>query len=259
MEMPIIQAVDRALKILDLFDEHETELKITEISARLGLHKSTVHSLLKTLQHHRYIEQNLENGKYRLGMKLFERGNYVLSSLDIRAIAKKYMLELSKKTGHTLHLGAMLDGNEGVYIEKVEGTSGTIVYSRIGRRIPLHSSGVGKVLAAFKSDEELRENLHGYVYNVHTPNTITNEEDFLRELKKVRERGYAVDNEENEPGVRCIAVPIRNHLGEVVVAMSMSTPISHMEKYSLDELVTMLKHAGDSISVQLGYGVTALT
>lgn len=86
--MPIIQSVDRALRILDLFDEHTTELKITDISDQMGLHKSTVHSLLKTLQQRGYISQNLENGKYGLGMKLFERGNYVIQSLDIRQLAK---------------------------------------------------------------------------------------------------------------------------------------------------------------------------
>ncbi len=88
--MPIIQSIERALRILDLFDENETELKITEISERMGLSKSTVHSLLKTLQLYRYIEQNPENGKYRLGMKLFERGNFVISRLDIRTVAKRF-------------------------------------------------------------------------------------------------------------------------------------------------------------------------
>src|SRR5690606_35998987 len=102
--LPIIQAVDRALRILDLFDEHHTELKITDISNRIGLHKSTVHSLLKTLQAHGYIEQNPENGKYKLGLKLVERGNLVLNSLDIRTIAKRHLLDLSHQTGLTVHL-----------------------------------------------------------------------------------------------------------------------------------------------------------
>lgn len=234
--MPIIQSVDRALKILDLFDEYDTELKITDISDRMGLHKSTIHSLLKTLQMHHYIEQNPENGKYRLGMKLFERGNFVIHSLDVRAVAKKHLIDLSIKTGQTVHL-VILDGKEGVYIDKVEGTTGTIIYSRIGRRIPIHCSAVGKILVAFKTKEELHKILNGYNYIMHTPNTISNRKDFLAELEKVREQGFAIDNQENEPGVRCVALPIRNHSGQVVASISMSSPISNMIEFDLTRML----------------------
>ncbi|HWJ77379.1 MAG TPA: IclR family transcriptional regulator, partial [Niallia sp.] len=208
--MPIIQSVDRALRILDLFDEHTTELKITDISDQMGLHKSTVHSILKTLQQRGYIYQNLENGKYGLGMKLFERGNYVIQSLDIRQLAQKYLMDLSAKTGQTTHL-VILDGKEGTYVDKVEGPMAVILYSRIGKRIPLHCSAVGKALIAFKEKDELEKILSGYEYTGQTEFTITNESEFLQELEKVRSQGYAVDNQENEPGVRCIAAPIRNH------------------------------------------------
>ncbi len=110
--MPIIQSVERALQILDLFNEQATELKITDISKLMGLSKSTLHSLLKTLQLHGYIDQNLENGKYRLGMKLVERGHFVVGSIDIRQKAKGWLTELSRQTGQTTHLG-ILDGREG--------------------------------------------------------------------------------------------------------------------------------------------------
>jgi IclR family transcriptional regulator, KDG regulon repressor len=202
--MPIIQSVDRALRILDLFDEHTTELKITDISDQMGLHKSTVHSILKTLQQRGYIYQNLENGKYGLGMKLFERGNYVIQSLDIRQLAQKYLMDLSAKTGQTTHL-VILDGKEGTYVDKVEGPMAVILYSRIGKRIPLHCSAVGKALIAFKEKDELEKILSGYEYTEQTEFTITNESEFLQELEQVRSQGYAVDNQENEPGVRCIA------------------------------------------------------
>jgi IclR family KDG regulon transcriptional repressor len=251
--MPIIQAVDRALRILDLFDEHETELKITDISERMGLHKSTVHSLLKTLQSRHYIEQNIENGKYMLGKKLFERGNLVIHGLDIRTMSKRYLQDLSIKTGQTSHL-VILDGKEGIYIDKVEGNSGSILYSRIGRRIPIHCSAVGKALIAFKSKEDLDEILEGYIYHQQTPNTITNETDFLEALEKVRTLGYANDNQENEPGVRCIAAPIHNHLGQVIAAISISIPIARMENEEMDHILVQLKRTADEISQQMGYG-----
>lgn len=255
--MPIIQSVDRALRILDLFDDHTTELKITEISHRMMLNKSTVHSLLKTLQQHHYIDQNPDNGKYRLGMKLLERGNAVTSHLDLRSVAKRYLVAMSVKTGHTLHL-VVLDGKEGVYIDKVEGTSATIVYSRIGRRVPVHSSGVGKVLVAFKSEEELKSILQGYVYKKQTPNTLSNEQDFLKELEEVRRNGYALDREENEPGVCCIAVPVRDYTGNVIAAASLSMPSPRLNREETDQLIPELKELGDKISEQMGFNHSSL-
>ena len=255
--MPIIQSVDRALRIFDLFDEYETELKITDISERMQLHKSTVHSILKTLQSKGYIEQNEENGKYRLGMKLFERGNLVIRSLDIRTIAKKHLIKLSVETENTVHL-VILDGKEGIYIDKVEGPSATVLYSRIGRRIPVHSSAVGKALVAFKSKKELQEILKGYVYKKQTINTITDEKTYLEDLEKVRDSGFAIDKEENEPGITCLAVPIWDHTGTVAAAMSMSQPTMRIDQIQLERSVEMLKEAAEKISKELGYDLSTI-
>ncbi|MFB6466371.1 IclR family transcriptional regulator [Cytobacillus sp. Hz8] len=249
--MPIIQSVQRALQILDLFDEQTTELQIKEISERMGLHKSTLHSLLKTLQEERYIDQNPENGKYKLGMKLVERGNLVTSTIDIRKSSKKYLQDLSEKTGQTVHLG-ILDGKEGVYIDKVEGALALIRYSRIGKRIPLHSTAVGKVLLAFRAPEEIDRLLDNYKFTQHTSNTITDEKELLDELEKIRLQGFAVDDEENEQGVRCIAVPILNYEHRVIAAISMSTLIARVNIRELDQYIALLKQAGKELSEQLG-------
>lgn len=251
--LPIIQSVDRALKILDLFDEYNTELKITEISEKMMLHKSTVHSLLKTLQSHQYIEQDMETGKYKLGMKLFERGNFVIQSIDIRALAKEFLYSLSQKTGLTVHL-VILDGKEGVYIDKVESINATILYSRIGRRIPIHCSAVGKALVANKTQAELENILDNYQFIKRTENTITNKEDFFHELKAVKERGYAIDNQENEPGVYCIALPVKNYTGDVVAAISISTPVMKINEEEMKTNIDLLRRASSELSEKLGYG-----
>ncbi len=250
--MPIIQSVKRALKILDLFNKQETELKITDISERMQLHKSTVHSLLKTLQEFRYIDQNPENGKYRLGLKLVERGNFVINSMDITKVAKKYLINLSKETGQTSHLG-ILEGQAGVYIDKVEGENALIRYSRIGKRIPLHSTAIGKALLAFKSPEEIEHLLNGYEFKQQTDNTITNKEEFLEELERVRLQGYGVDSQENEQGVRCIAVPIINYEGCVLAAISISTLISRVNDRELMDYIKLLKKVETQLSEQLKY------
>ncbi|MCZ8517471.1 IclR family transcriptional regulator [Paenibacillus filicis] len=250
--MPIIQALDRALKIVELFEEVTTELKITEISAKLGLYKSTVHSLLRTLQLHGYIDQNAESGKYRLGLKLLEKGQLVLQGMDVRMVARKHLEALSERTGQTTNL-VILDGKEGVYIDKVEGAKAAIRYSRVGRRVPLHSSAVGKVLLANCRPEEADALLSQYQFHAHTPSTIRDKDALVRELDEVCKRGYAVDDQENEPGVRCGAVPIRDHTGGVVAAMSLSTVVSAVDDELFRQFVLLLQEEGEQVSQLLGY------
>ena len=181
--MPIIQSVERALQILDLFNDQATELKITEISKQMGLSKSTLHSLLKTLQLHGYIVQNPHNDKYCLGRKLVARGHFVVGTMDIRQKAKSWLSALSHETGQTTHLG-ILAGNEGVYIEKIEGKQAAIAYSRIGRRLPVHATAIGKVLLAWLGDEELNAILDGYAFTRFTPATLTDRDALLAALHK---------------------------------------------------------------------------
>lgn len=253
--MPIIQALDRALQIVDLFDEHTTELKITEISIRMGLHKSTVHSLLKTLMMHGYIGQDADSGKYKLGLKLIEKGQLMLQTLDIRAVAKKNLSELCKRTGQTTHL-VILSGKEGVYIDKVEGEKAAIRYSRLGGRVPLHCSAVGKVLTAFQSSEKQNKLLSDYTFTSYTPKTIVNKEQFLEELVQVQKQGYAVDNQENEPGVRCVATPIYDHSHQTVAAISLSTMISSVDDGGFQLLTDQLIAESITISKLLGFRMT---
>lgn len=250
--MPIIQAVDRAMRIIDLFDEYTTELKITEISSRMSLHKSTVHSLLKTLMFHGYIAQDEANGKYRLGLKLVEKGQLLLQGLDIRSVSRPMLAALSASTGQTAHL-VILRGREGVYIDKIEGERAAIRYSHLGRAVPLHCSAVGKVLAAYQPEDKLEELLAGYAYNSHTPNTITSREAFIRELQQVRLNGYAVDNQENEAGVRCVAAPVFDHAGHVAAAISVSTIVTSVDDKELDVCRDKLIATVQSVSRHLGY------
>lgn len=250
--MPIIQSLDRALRILNLFDEQTPELRITDMSQALNLHKSTLHSLLKTLQMHGYIDQDEETGKYRLGLKLAERGQMVLQTMDIRSVARKALVELSRETGQTTHL-VVRDGREGVYIDKVEGEKAAIRYSRIGRRVPLHTSAVGKVLAAFLPEREREALLSDYAFVRHTPASIAGRDAFLAEIERVRRDGYARDMEENEPGVRCVAAPIFDHAGKVAAAISLSTLAPAVDDEMLKLLAVRVKQCALAISGQLGY------
>jgi len=250
--MPIIQSVERALQILDLFNDQATELKITEISKQMGLSKSTLHSLLKTLQLHGYIDQNPDNDKYCLGMKLVERGHFVVGTMDIRQKAKSWLSALSQETGQTTHLG-ILDGNEGVYIEKIEGKQAAIAYSRIGRRLPVHATAIGKVLLAWLGDEELTALLDGYAFTGSPPPPLPARAARRAARAQPRHNHYALDNEENKPGVRCIAVPVWNHESRVIAALSLSTLTSRVNDEQLAACRQKLMEAGLGLSKALGY------
>jgi IclR family transcriptional regulator, KDG regulon repressor len=250
--MPLIQAVERALSILDLFSEQQTELKITEISRRTGLHKSTLHSLLKTMQIHGYVEQSEPNGPYRLGMKLFERGFLVLKSKDVVAVARPRLAALAGQTGQTTHLG-ILDGEYGVYVDKVEGERSIIAYSRIGRRMPLHSTAIGKILLAYRSRQELEAILDGYEFAAITENSISDRAALMRVLEGVRESGWAIDEQENVRGVRCAAVPIWNHEGKLVAAVSISTIVENVSRDEFASFIDPLRLTGKGISGDLGF------
>ncbi|MDF2835457.1 MAG: transcriptional regulator [Paenibacillus sp.] len=250
--MPIIQAVERALLILDLFDERTPELKITEISARMGLHKSTVHSLVKTLQARGYMEQDADTGKYRLGLRLLEKGQQLLQSMDIRQVAKTSLEQFTQSTGQTTHL-VILDGDEGVYIDKVEGHLAPIRYSRVGRRVMLHTSSVGKLLSAYQPQEWIEGLLKRYDFVRQTEKTIVSADAFLRELERVRRQGYAVDDEENEIGVRCAAVPVFDHHGHASAAISVSTLRSRVDDKGMEKLILELNQTAAEISQRLGH------
>jgi DNA-binding IclR family transcriptional regulator len=185
-------------------------------------------------------------------MRLLDKGQLVLRGIDIREVARKQLVSMSARTGQTTHL-VILEGKEGVYIDKVEGEKAAIRYSRIGRSVPLHSSAVGKALLAFLDPQEIDAILNDYDYVVQTPKTIRDRDTLLEELERIRRNGYSVDDEENEPGVRCAATPIRDHTGAVVAAVSVSTMVSAVDDTLFQHYVTLLQEEARSISTQLGY------
>ncbi|WP_321503141.1 IclR family transcriptional regulator [Breoghania sp.] len=250
--MPIIQSVQRALQILELFDEHKTELRISEISTATGLHKSTLHSLLKTLQAAGYIDQNAENGRYRLGLKLIERGSLVVNSIDLRKRANPMLVDLSRETGQTAHLG-ILEGCHGVYIDKVEGPGVLIAYSRIGRQLPIHCTAIGKSLLSGMDRNKVRELLKDYVFEPFTERTIVTMEAFVAELDKVAQEGAACDDEEHTMGVRCVGAPVFDHTGKVVAAVSISTLTSVTPAAETKIYTDAVRKTAATISKALGF------
>lgn len=250
--MPIIQSVTRALDILELFDESTRELSIKEISNRLDLNKSTVHSLLKTLMYYGYVSQNHSTSEYHLGWKLYERGNLVTSQLDVRNLARIHLEELNKQTNKTVHLVQLL-GKEAVYIDKINGNGSLVVHSRIGKRVHLHTSAVGKVLAANLTEDDFEGIFNKYEFVKKTNNSILNLEELKIEMNRVRKEKYAMDNEENEEGIICFALPIRDYSKKVVAAVSVSTPKAVFNEEVAKINKKYLKICVTNISKELGF------
>nr|WP_106780491.1 IclR family transcriptional regulator [Lysinibacillus timonensis] len=250
--MPLIQSVSRALEILQLFDENHRSFSIKEISTKLDLNKSTVHSILKTLKHYGYIIQDSETAEYSLGWSLYERGNLLMSQIDIKPKARKHLMKLNQQTNETVHLVIRVD-SEPLYIDKINGNNTIVINSSIGRKVNLHSSAVGKILMAYLEQSEIDSIMKNYDFKPTTGNTILNYNDYLTELENVRSLGYAVDNEENEAGIYCLSMPVYDYTQKVVAAISVSSPTVNFTETKKKEILDYLERCTLDLSMELGY------
>lgn len=246
----VVQSVARALHIIECFS-NDTELGVSELADRMALSKSTVYGLINTLTAFGYLEQ-VDNKKYRLGIKLFELGNLVQSRMDIRLEAKPYCQLLADKYRTTVHLAAFSEG-EIIYIDKVDNTNSLVVYSQIGKRAPMYCTGVGKAILAFLPVDYIETYVTSKPLTPITDHTITTREGLLEELEKIRERGYAVDDEEIEPGLHCIAAPIFNYKHQPQMAISISFPYGRMWDLDWEQAIQDVRYYASQISERLGY------
>jgi DNA-binding IclR family transcriptional regulator len=245
------------VQILNCFSFEKRELSVSEIAARTKLHKATVHRILWALEHNRLIRQSPETGRCFLGMKLFELGQQAIARLDLREIARPHLEKLSQETRETVHL-AILDDNQVLYLEKVEGPHALRMPSRVGRHIPTYCTSLGKAMLACLDDDEVRRILQDENFEAHTPSTVKNISALLSDLEKIRRRGYAVDNEEIERGLRCIGAALKDYTGQMVGAISIAAPSARLTDKILPSLGRRVVVSADAISRELGYTQVAL-
>lgn len=248
-----VQVLDRTFGILNAFAENgSTELGGPELSARLGLHRSTVHRLLTVLERNRYLEKNPVSGKYRLGWKLVELGMHAVSRLDLSEIARPHLERLVEETGETAHMGILRQG-EMISVANVESRKTLRTPLTVGRRTPAHCSSQGKVLLAFLPPGTLQEFVRSHGLKAYTGNTITRVSRLQRELETVRQRGYAVDEEESEEGLKCIGAPVHDYSGRIVAAISIAGPASRLGDKRMGHLIHSVTQAASGLSTALGY------
>jgi DNA-binding IclR family transcriptional regulator len=250
-----VQVIDRAVAILAEIAKAPQDLTGGEISERLHLHKSTVHRLLAVLESNGMVERRPDGSRYGLGWRVFEMGIVAASRLDLLERAKPFVARLVDLTGETAHFGVLRQG-EVVSLVNVDSRYTVRTPATVGRRIPLHCTSQGKAILAFLPPETVEGHLAGRTFTQHTRNTIPDRERFLEELALVRKRGYALDNEEFEEGLRCIAAPVRDHTGEVAGAVGIAGPSFRMSGARLSQLSRVVIEVAGALSEALGFRYT---
>ena len=240
-----------ALLVLKVFSEEEAEIGISNLAKRLGLAKSTVHRLAVTLAAEGFLEQNADNGRYRLGLSLFSLGALVRRRMDLSNKARPLLGLLRDKAQEAVHL-AILAQTSIIYLYKLESSQAIGIRSYIGARKPAFCTAEGRVLLAYGPPEVIAAVLkEGLVER--TPKTGTNAAALKRALEQARLSGYAVDDEESEVGIRCLAAPIRDISGKVIAAVGLAGPVQRLTTKVLRALARDVIGTADAVSARLGY------
>jgi IclR family transcriptional regulator, KDG regulon repressor len=251
-----LSSVTSALRVLKVFSHSEPELGISSIAQRLGLAKSTVHRLAVTLASESFLEQNPQNGRYRLGLSLFSLGALVRQRMDVSNQAHSLLGALRDQTQETVHL-AILDETSIMYLYNMESSLAIGTRSYIGTRKPAFCTSEGRVLLAFNDPELVTEVLKEDLVQ-RTPKTTTNPKALRAILEEVRRNGYATDDEESEIGMRSVAAPIRDISGKAIAAVGLAGPIQRLTKKELRRLVPQVIATAVGISARMGYKVPSL-
>lgn len=246
-----IRSVDRALDILEAVAGANGEMTVDQIVVATGLPKSTAFRVLATLTGRRLLERDAQTQTYRLGMLALVIGARAMGDLDLRRVSRPHIEKLMAVTGETVHL-SILSGDSALCIDKIDASRSMRMASFVGFLDPLHCSGVGKALLAFQ-DDKLRNQLLGRMrFEPHTLRTITDRTRLAAQIAEIRGQGFAVDDEEIEEGLRCVAAPIRDHSGVVVAAVSISGPTVRINDTTLTELTRAVTGCAQTISRELG-------
>ncbi len=248
------ESVSSVLKVFSILQAlgEQKNIGVSELSQRLMMSKATTYRFLQTMKTLGYVTQEEEADRYALTLKLFELGAKSLEYVDLIGLADKEMRFISEQTNEALHLGA-LDDDSIIYIHKIDSNYSLRMQSRIGRRNPLYSTAIGKVLLAEREQAFIRDTLSRVTFIKHTEKTLENTDQLIAELTLVKEQHYAQDNQEQEPGLRCIAAPIYDRFGTVIAGISISLPTIRFDESRLSYYVGLLHQAGKNVSSQLGF------
>lgn len=245
-----VAAVLKVFAILQSLSER-SETGISELSVRLAMPKATVYCFLQTMKTLGYVRQESDSERYGLSMRMFELGARALQYPDLVELSKHHMQMLADATGETVHLGTLID-SEIIYVHKVDSRHMLGMYSKVGRRAPIHCTAIGKVLMAWEHPERRERVLKGAEFQRFRDKTITEPAAFAAELERVKAQGFGEDREEFDDHIRCLGVPIFDRLNQPIAGLSVSFPTFRYDEAKAPEVVKMLQDASRDISSRLG-------
>jgi DNA-binding IclR family transcriptional regulator len=250
-----VQSIYHALQLIEIFREtpDKQELGVTELSKRLNLHKNNVFRLLATLEARGYIEQNLQSENYRLGINIFKLGQQFVYKLGILKLAKPFLVKIAHEINEAVYIGILREGSA-IYLDVVEPDLPVKVSSRVGKDVPAYCTAIGKMQLAYASEEEVNKIYMGARLKKMTNNTITSLPELKKNLSAIAEADYAIDNEEFEEGVKCVAVPVKDYLGVPVAALSLTAPAYRLSEERIEkQVLPVIRRYANEISKRLGY------
>lgn len=247
-----VRALDKAINTLEIIASINGDIDLAGISKRMAIPKSTMLRLLNTLSSHNLIHQDEKTRRFSLGLELIALGRAAERSFDLVHHIHPFLVELSELTGETASI-MVLKGNSSIYLDQVLSTHLIRGESQIGKSIELHCSSGGKVLMSAMDDTIINNMLEGKVLQPRTEKTITEAEELKRELQKIREQGYAVDDEEAEIGGRCVAVPLWDKSHKTIAALSVMGPTTRIRQKDFPQLAGVVKNMAVKASESLGY------
>lgn len=247
----IVQTLDRAISIIDLFIRERKPLGVTEVAAELQIHNSIAHRLLATMEYRGLLEKVADSGKYYVGALAFEFGAIYMNNRFVTE-GKRLLPELAEKVGGSAHM-AVLNQGMVLYLVNQEAPQSLLLNAPVGVRNPVNVTALGKALVAWMAPEQVTELLKAHGMAVRTQQSIRTAEAFLEQLAEVRERGYSMDNEELVAGFRCVAAPVRDHTKEVVAAISAGGTTKMITTDNLEQVADWVKSYAAAISERLGY------
>jgi len=247
-----VQVLDRALAIINALAASREQPTLAQLAEMVQLNKSTAHRLLMILESYRIVARNPQTGQYHLGLRLFELGTIAIASFNIRERARRYLERVVYEVDETVHL-CVLDAGEVLYLDKIEPSRSVRMASRIGRRNPAHCTAVGKAMLAYLPGQDVDDILRHHGLQRFTPNTITTPVELKAELNTVLERGYSIDNEEVEEGVRCLGAAVLDHSGRPLAAISVSAPSFRLGEDKTAMVAASLCRATQELSKESGF------
>lgn len=246
-----IQSVGKAMRLLDVLLEQRGPMTLAELTERTGFPKSTVYTLLSSMRAYSYVEQR-GDGRYYLGIRMYECGRAVSAEWDVSAAARPYLEQLAELTGSTAVLTYLENGSI-INLEQIAHRAGVQVLSEVGLRLPIHATAQGKIYLSLCREQEVRSLLHSRGMQAFTPHTCVSPELLLEELQRIREQGYAIENGEYKIGLRAVSAPIADRNGIRRYAVGVVGLFRHIHSREFEDAITATVETAGQISAALGY------